>query len=177
MLKYFSALDILKIPEFNELTVFDLIHKENDERISILLYHCGADIDKGVKIQACNHRTLDHKIVTSYRYVFLERSDKEWLSNPNCSMSARIHSQEDKWLAADMVRASAEGINGEGFRAMCVGAIGRDGTTKAPQQLITEDWQEDRLAMLALRNIQADIRGYIHPDEDMFAEEKDKYTI
>ena len=93
MLKRVSFLDILKVPEFSHLNQFDLLPRNVDSDVAPILWVIGLDIDRGIRVQASQHRTVDKKIVVGYSYVGLERSDPEWLANRNCSMSARIHSQ------------------------------------------------------------------------------------
>lgn len=170
MLKRVSFLDILKVPQFSHLTQFDLLPRRMDNEVAPLLWRLGFDIDKGIRIQACVHRTIDLQTVTGYSYVCLERADDEWLANKNCSMSARIHSQEDPWLAADLVRMSMEGTSEGKFIAMCAQAAGADGTTRSVKETFSETWEEDYSVMQALRDIQKQVRGYLHADEDVIAD-------
>lgn len=169
MLVSFSFVDVLKIPEIAKIadSPFDLLRREMDNIVAPYLFLLGANIDHGLKIQACRHRTVDLKSVVSYRYVCLERSDKEWLADPRCSMSARIHAQKDPELASDMVRMSAEGMGESGFRAMCMANFGKEGTTRSTKKDEEEGWEDDYRTMAVLRSIQEDVRGWLHPDEDM----------
>lgn len=171
MLVGFSFYDILKIKEFEGLSQFDLLKREMDDVVAPYLFRIGGNIDKGIKIQACVHRTVDLQTVTGYRYVLLERNDKEWLANRNCSMSARIHAQTDPELASDMVRMSMQGTSESKFIEMCAKVAGKDGTVGSMKKDEDENWEENRSTMLALRSIQKDIRGYIHVDEDLFDDE------
>lgn len=172
MLAYFSFVDILKIPEINAIakTPFDLLPRSMDSVVAPYLFKLGMDIDKGIRVQCCVHRTIDLQRVISYRYVGLERSDKEWLANRNCSMSARIHSQTDNELASDMVRMSMEGTSEGKFIAMCASVAGADGTTRSVKETFSETWEEDYIIMQALRDIQKQVRGYLHADEDVIAD-------
>jgi len=171
MLVYFSFYDVLKIPEIAAIAdnPFDLLPREMDELVAPMLWRLGADIDRGgLKIQACVHRTIDLKVVTGYRYVCTERYDKEWRNNKNFSMSARINFQTDTELASDMVRASAEGMGESGFRAMAMASMGKEGTTRNTRKDESETWEEDRGTIAALQEIQKGVRGYLHPDEDVW---------
>lgn len=176
MLVSFSFYDVLKIPEIAAIadSQFDLLPHSMDSVVAPWLFVLGYDIDKGIKIQACQHRTVDLKTVCGFRYVGLERNDKEWLANKNCSMSARIHSQEDPHLASDMVRMSLQGTTESKFIAMCVGAGGKDGTTRVVKSDEDENWQENLSVIRALRDIQKNVRGYIHVDEDILAEDNNE---
>lgn len=170
MLAYFSFVDVLNIPEIKEIASnpFDLLPRKMDNVVAPYLWKLGMDVDRGIKVQACRHRIVDLKPVVSYRYVGLERSDKEWLANRNCSMSARIQAQEDKEVASDMVRMSLEGIGEKGFRSMCEKASGQEGTTRTIKKEEEDDWQDNVSVMRALRDIQIAVRGNLHPDEEMF---------
>lgn len=174
MLVRFSFYDIVKIPEFSDCTVFDLLPREMDSVVAPWLFLLGYDIDKGIRIQASKHRTVNKKDVVGYSYVGLERNDKEWLSNKNCSMSARIHSQKDPHLASDMVKMSMEGTTESKFIAMCIGAGGKDGTTRVVKSDEDENWQENLSVIRALRDIQKSVRGVLHPDEDILAEDSNE---
>lgn len=177
MIKRVSFLDILKVPSFSHLTQFDLLPHSMDSEVAPILWRLGFDIDKGIRIQACVHRTVDLQTVVGFSYVCLERADEEWLANKNCSMSARIHSQEDPWLAADLVRMSMEGTSEGKFIAMCVGAGGKDGTTRVVKSDEDENWQENLSVIRTLRDIQRNIRGALHPDEDVLAEENNEAVL
>ena len=171
MLVYFSFYDVLKIKEIAEVcdNQFDLLKREMDNVVAPYLFRLGGFIDSGLKIQACKHRTMDLQVVTGYRYVLTERYDAEWKANKNFSMSARINSQNDNELASDMVRSSAEGMGEKGFKRMCEGAIGKEGTTRTVvKKDESETWEEDRSTIAALQDIQKEIRGFLHPDEDIW---------
>ena len=173
MLVSFSFYDVLRIPEIAAIaeTQFDLLPHHMDSIVAPYLFRLGGDIDRGLKIQACRHRMINLQSVVGFRYVMLERSDKEWLKDRNCSMSARIHSQEDPYLASDMVRMSMEGTSEGKFIAMCAACIGKDGTVGVVKKEESEDWQEDVSMMRTLMEIQRSVRTYIHPDENMFDDE------
>lgn len=170
MLVYFSFLDILKIKEISAIaeSQFDLLQPKMDNIVAPYIFKLGGFVDNGLKIQACVHRTIDLKIVTGYRYVCTERYDKEWKANRNFSMSARINSQTDNELASDMVRSSAEGMGESGFRAMCMASFKAEGTTRSVKKDESETWEEDRSTIAALQDIQKGIRGFLHPDEDVW---------
>jgi len=170
MLVYFSFYDVLKIKEIAAVAdnPFDLLPREVDNLVAPYLFKLGGFIDNGLKIQACVHRTIDLKVVTGYRYVCTERYDKEWRNNKNFSMSARINSQTDTELASDMVRISVEGMGESGFRAMAMASMGKEGATRNTRKDESETWEEDRSTIVALQEIQKGVRGYLHPDEDVW---------
>lgn len=168
MLVRFSFIDILRIPEFSHLNQFDLLKHEMDSVVAPYLFHLGANIDKGIRVQACIHRSVDLSVLLGYTYVCLERSDKEWLADPRCSMSARIHNQPDRELQNDMVRMSVQSSGERGFKEMCVAAIGKDGTTRSMKKDESDTWQDDLNTLRILRDIQKEVRGYLHPDDDIF---------
>ena len=173
MLVSFSFHDVLRIPEIAAIAdnQFDLLKHEMDSVVAPYLFKIGMNIDRGIRIQACVHRTVDLQTVCGYRYVGLERNDKEWLSNRNCSMSARIHSQEDPYLANDMVRMSMQGTSESKFIEMCAMASGMEGTVRTIKKIEVDDWQDNATTMRTLMEIQRSVRTYIHPDENMFDDE------
>ena len=177
MLVSFSFYDVLKIPDIARVASnqFELLKREMDSVVAPYLFILGGNIDSGIKIQACKHRTSDLKDVVGYRYVLLERADKEWMSSPYCSMDARIHAQKDPELASDMVRMSAQGGNDSSFRAMCVGAMGKEGTTRNLKNDESETWQEDLQHIIVLQEIQKEVRSYMHQDE--YTIEPTEYTF
>ncbi len=176
MLVRFSFYDMIKIPEFSCYTAFELLDRRMDAQVAPFLWKLGANVDKGIRIQASRHRTVDLQSVVGYSYVCLERSDGEWLKDKNCSMSSRIHSQKDNELASDMVRMSMQGTSESKFIAMCIGAGGSEGTTRVVKKDEEPSWQDDLALMRTLRDIQKDVRGFIHPDEQMIDNEDDVFV-
>jgi hypothetical protein len=132
-----------------------------------MLYHLGANIDKPYLVQACRHRNLRKQLVIGYRYCFMERTDREWLSNPRSTMAARIESQTDPYLKTDMIRMSAEGMSPNQYKMMVEQATGQEGTTKVTTDSSEVDWEETRELLKTLSRIQERIRGKLNYDEDL----------
>jgi len=153
-----SAVDILKIPEFSHMSVFDLIDPKNDSKVAPYLYPVGCNVDVTPTIQACKHRTFDGDIVLNYRYVYPERKDREWTKNAGCSLRSRIDAQDDTELRSDMFKMSREGFNWPKFKI-------KDELLKGE---ICEDLSESLSLMKALQDVQIQIRGPLGIDEDMF---------
>lgn len=170
----FSASDLVELPQFVGMSVFDLIQRSNDVIVASLIYKMGADTSRGVHIQACKHRNVRNKVLVGYRYVAFERKDKEWLSNRHSSMSARISAQKDSTLAGDMVFMSQQGIGENGFKAMCVGVMGSEdkGAVGITRSEIDEDYLETLSLIHSLQKAQENIRGYISEEEDILFKTK-----
>jgi len=171
MIVAYSFRDVLRIPEFKGLNQFDLLQTNMDSKVQPYLFSLGADTNRTMSIQGCKHRSSESKqAIVGYRYAFHERMDKEWTSTRQCSLSARIHSQVDKDLAAEMVRMSQESVNWESFEKYAIAVE----TKKAKGKLVIEDveaeedYYSDLEEMAILRDIQMSIRGSLSADEDMF---------
>jgi len=168
MLVRFSFYDVIKIPEFSSYSMFDMLNPKMDNLISPFLWKLGADVDKGIRVQAVRHRTIDLKSIVGYSYVCLERSDKEWLANRNCSMSAFIHNQTDEELKSSLIRMSMEGSTEGKFIANCMATYGKEDSPANIRKETCDTMELDISTMLTLREKQKEVRGYLHPDEDMF---------
>jgi hypothetical protein len=59
------------------------------------LYNNGVDIEEPVEIVFIQHRNLQNKIVSCYRFEGSERLDADWLKNGAPSMNAVIASSKD----------------------------------------------------------------------------------
>lgn len=164
-----SFFDVVQQEAFKNLSMFDLLSHENDEKVKSYLYEQGIDIGLRIDVQACVHRTLNNTRVIGYRYVGFERTDPEWLKDPRCTMAARLASQKDVSLAAEMKGMSTEGMSGAAYMAMCAKAKGTESALDDYVRVETEDTcEEDRALMKTLRSIQIEVRGSLTIDEDMF---------
>lgn len=174
MVVSFSASDLVELPQFVGMSVFDLIQRSNDDKVASVIYQMGADVSRGVHIQACKHRNVRNEVLTGYRYVAFERKDKEWLDNRHSSMSARIAAQKDSTLAGDMVCMSRQGIGESGFKAMCVGVMGSEdkGAVGITLSEVDEDYNTTLSLIYSLQKAQEDIRGYISEEEDILFKTK-----
>ncbi len=161
-----SFKDVISIPAFADLTQFDLLKPKMDAQTAPYLFKLGMNIDKPVIVQACKHRTLDKQSIIGYRYCGHERTDKEWLNNSRCTMSARIASQRDPYLGAEMARMSAEGLGVSSYKT-----IEDKEEAGAKNEIYEDDWQESRSMMKSLAAIQVSVRGPLTNDENMFFDE------
>lgn len=161
-----SFYDVVKLPEFSKLSIFDLLRPEMDSKVAPYLWEIGADIDKPVKVQACQHRTLDGAVRIGYRYVYPERTDYAWTRSSGCSMAGRIAAQKDKHLASDMVRLSTQGTSWSSYQLMVIRAAGQEGMTYDEKQQQNEEVEASTGMMHKLREIQISIRGHLSIDED-----------
>lgn len=165
-----SFLDVLELPQFYGLTQFELLKPQYDSDVLPHLFHLGCNIDRPFVVQACKHKRLNGEVVIGYRYCFYERTDNDWLNSNRCTMSARIASQVDKHLAADMVKMSAEGMGWSGYKNMVLAAVGKnkDGMTSNIRDLEPiEDYEASFEIMKALASIQEQVRGALIADENM----------
>ena len=173
MIQGISFYDVLTIPEFCHLHMVDLLPNEMDARVAPYLYKLGVDVNHVVLIQACKHRRDSGEIVTGYRYVGRERTDKTWLDCIHSSMAARVDSQKDKHLAADMLLMSKEGQDWRSFKQMAIAAAADiNGALDYVQKHGFEEekpeptWRDDLEQIRVLQALQKQVRGYLHPDED-----------
>lgn len=166
-----SFSDVVKYGSFSHLTPFDLLKPEYDNDVKPYLFDCGIDTNLRVDVQACLHRTLSGEKLLGYRYVGFERTDPQWLNSPSCTMAARLASQEDPSLAAEMKGMSTEGMSGAAYMAMCAKAKGTESAIDDYFRVETEDTTEGDTKMLKiLRDIQIEVRGSLTADEDLFGE-------
>ena len=150
MIKMFSAEDILELPEFVGLTVFDLINPANDKVIADMLYKVGVDNSKDVEVYPCRHRRLGGKETVNYAYVFWERTDREWLQSPYSSMSARIESQTDGDLKAEMIALSHDSAAMK-FKDQALDVSGM-------RCLQVETYEEDKALIKSLKQVMKQLR-------------------
>ena len=150
MIKMFSAEDILELPEFMGFTVFDLIHPVHDKIIGEMLYKVGADNSKEVEVFPCRHRRLNGQETVNYVYVFYERVDREWLQSPYSSMSARIESQNDGDLKAEMIALSHDSAAMK-FKDQSLDVSGM-------RCLQVETYEEDKALIKSLKQVMKQLR-------------------
>ncbi len=166
-----SFSDILKLKEFYGMSEFDLLPRKMDNDVFPYLFKLGSDIDKPVSVQACLHRNVDDQQILGYRYVSYERTDKEWLESGRCSIGARIAACTDPHLAADLYVYSKQGIGESGFKNMCVGVMGKTGTTRKDlNMMMNKDWQLTQSQIQALQDVQRNIRGELSDNENILFE-------
>lgn len=164
-----SFFDVVQQEAFKRMSMFDLLSPANDDRVKPYLHEQGIDIGLRIDVQACVHRTLNNTRVIGYRYVGFERTDPGWLKDPRCTMAARLASQNDASLAAEMKGMSTEGMSGAAYMAMCAKAKGTESALDDYIRVETEDTcAEDTALMKTLRDIQIQVRGSLTIDEDMF---------
>ena len=171
MIRGISFYDVLSIPEFSHMKHFDLLPTTMDSKVSPYLFKLGIDTSHVILIQACKHRKDDGQVVLGYRYVGRERTDKPWLNCVHSTMAARIDSQKDKHLAAEMLRMSKEGQDWRSFKAMAIASAKAEDITAAQRHGLEEEkpepsYREDISEIQSLMEVQRAVRGYIHPDED-----------
>ena len=150
MIKLFSAEDILTLPEFAGMNVFDLVKPENDKLIWELMYKVGADNAKDLEIYPCRHRRIDGKLTLNYAYVWWERTDPLWLKNPYSTMAARIEAQKDGDLKAEMLRLAQDSAKMQ-FKDEEV-------TNERAKYVIVDTFLEDKQTIKELKNILCIIR-------------------
>lgn len=150
MIKLFSAEDILTLPEFQGMNVFDLIKKDNDELIGSLLHQVGADNNKEVEVFPCRHRKIGGAETVNYVYVFWERTDPLWLHSPFSTMEARIEAQKDGELKAEMLRLSHDSASMK-FKDKALSPMEMRG-------IVVETFAEDSAIIKSLKQIMKEIR-------------------
>lgn len=75
----------------------------------------GMDTDEPVEIVFIQHRNLQNKIVSCYRFEGSERLDADWIKNGSPSMSAVISSSKDGSMRFALRSMSAEVSSERGF--------------------------------------------------------------
>lgn len=172
MIKYYSFVDVLQLPQFEGMCERDLLRREMDEVVGKILYPIGADNSKPMSIQACQHRSNSKGIVVNYRYVAFERRDKEWLWFGKPSMEVRINDTKDSTLIgelsmlADMHRQSKDNVVEicEAMRAVAMSKAKKNVIAAAEHEPDMLKIQEE---IKALQHMQKHIRGYVQADEDV----------
>lgn len=174
MIFYVSFRDILSLPQFEGWTPTSLLDRKNDSTILNMFHPFGADKQKPLIVQAAKHRTKSNKIVVDFRYVFEERTDKEWINSSRCSLETRINRHKaDTTLIGllsqmgDMHRTSRDNVCaiGDAMRAVAQ-------KKSRVQLVIPTDWDEDMEAtiqlILTLHQVQKHIRGeHLLADENV----------
>ena len=172
-----SVLDVQQLPQFQGMSAFEIINKNNDEEISKLMSEIGGDKERGIYVQACQHRCNQQKQpVVNYRYVMYERKDREWIRGGKSSVSMLIETQKDGSLARDLAVLWQQGATEKLWLAQCYGAAKVRGkgvvTGNDDFPLIKKDridnTQEIIDTIRSLQHAQKNIRGEVHPYEDIF---------
>lgn len=172
-----SVLDIQQLPQFKEMSVFEIINKQNDNEISKLMSEIGGDTERGVYVQACQHRCNQSKQpVVNYRYVMYERKDREWIRGGKASVSMIIETQKDGSLARDLAVLWQQGATEKLWLAQCYGAakVRGKGIVKDNDDfpLIKKERLDNTQGVIDtikdLQDTQRAIRGEFHAYEDVF---------
>ena len=79
-----------------------------DQAILAYLRDNGMDIDEPVEVVFVQHRNLQNKIVSCYRFEGSERLDDDWIKSGAASMNAVIASSKD-----DSMRFALRSLNAE----------------------------------------------------------------
>ena len=75
----------------------------------------GMDTDELVEVVFIQHRNLQNKIVSCYRFEGAERLDAEWINSGSASMNAVIASSKDDSMRFALRSMSAEFSRERGF--------------------------------------------------------------
>lgn len=172
-----SVLDIQQLPQFKEMSVFEIINKKNDAEIGKLMSEIGGDTERGVHVQACQHRCNQSKQpVVNYRYVMYERKDREWIRGGKASVSMIIETQKDGSLARDLAVLWQQGATEKLWQLQCIGSAKIRGKGVVSGNDDFPLIKKDRLdnteeiidTIISLQHAQAGIRGEVHPYENIF---------
>lgn len=101
---------------------YDVVEEVGERHIfirdgSILshLRHNGMDTDEPVEVVFVQHRNLQNKVVSCYRFEGQERLDDEWIQSGCASMSALIASSKDDSMRFALRSMSADVSRERGF--------------------------------------------------------------
>lgn len=78
-MKVLSCFDIIKHPNLVGMTIFDVIHPDNWERVSPVLYQLGYRIDKATHAYSALHRTMDNEVRVGILLAGELRTDRTFL--------------------------------------------------------------------------------------------------
>lgn len=166
MLYQISRKDLLEIPQFSNLTLDQLLSTETDAILLDLFEDEGVDKTQGVFVQACKHRNSKREIVLDYRWLMIERTDKEWTSNPKSSLESRVYGKKD------LIKE----LNNLG-NSLGVENFATDKWEVLDYVEVEEDEQETIVRIMELHDKQREIRGYIRGDEDVLSCYKSKKEL
>lgn len=94
---YLSEADLSQLKEWN-----NSIPHSNEKLFKEILFAHGADITKPIECVEDTHRMrTSNKTHTGRKWVFVERTDKEWLASGKASIEAHMAST-DKEIMKDM---------------------------------------------------------------------------
>lgn len=85
---------------------------------SIVLQHLfdnGMNIEEPVEVVFAQHRNLQNKVVTGYRFEGSERLDPEWIKSGYATLEATIASSKDKSMRFALRSMSAQVSSERGF--------------------------------------------------------------
>ena len=80
-----SANDLLLADELAGMTIFDVVHPDNDAKVNPILHMIGIDLKQSVSYDASQHRTLTGKVVVGYQISGHPRLDREFRQSAYCS--------------------------------------------------------------------------------------------
>lgn len=158
MIKSVSTYDLQMFPQFKDMSEFDLIHPDNYDAVTNLLFQLGMDIKSNKfppSVQACKHRTIKNQVVVGYRWIGLERTDVEW--KPYASLESRIYSHKDLTLVSELLSMSREGSWGDERKC----------SKRCKSKPTEEDYKEVVEKIKQLQEKQFAIRGCLSGDEDI----------
>jgi hypothetical protein len=90
MSKIISVEDLKLIPELSHLRTLDFIDPKNADLIAPFLKIIGMDMEFPIEFIACQHRTLQGKVVVSYQLVGSVECNDSFLSSSFASVEDRI---------------------------------------------------------------------------------------
>lgn len=126
-----SVSDLNLIDEFKEVfeasiagfpELYDVIEECGERHIFLLdpeilkyLRSNGMNTDEPVEVVFAQHRNLQNKIVSCYRFEGQERLDKEWIGSGSASLDAIICSSKDKSMRSTLRGMSVDRPQERGF--------------------------------------------------------------
>lgn len=81
-MKTLSVYDILLADSLNGMTIFDVIHMDNADKVYPVLNMLGINVNEPVHVYTAYHRTLKGEKKVGYMFAGEIRSDREFINGP-----------------------------------------------------------------------------------------------
>ena len=160
-MKSISVYDLKLIPELAHLSIFDLVHPDNDALVNPFLAEMGFDLDYPLMYTVSQHRTLQHKVEIGFVIRGETNINRKHVTGPWGTLDDRLAAAAitDPSLCAALCEQMNTGLDYGSF------SDNDDGPESFPDSMCDPHEQQILTQIKQLEGVLLAIRGNQHKND------------